>query len=130
MRGDLERETLVGPETQHDTSPSPSDYGSFGTSEVGFNYVISSHWAAMLDIIADLRTYNKAHPKVLDPTPEPTSFPKPQLFYSCALHESSVSILSSLPPRPIADRVVSCYLDVLDIAPSMDPSSPYIQLPP
>ncbi|KAJ5713463.1 fungal specific transcription factor domain protein [Penicillium malachiteum] len=111
MRGILERDTQVGHETQDDTSPSPSDYGSFRTSEAGVNYVSSSHWAAVLDSITDLRDHitqdDEAYPKVLDPAPPSTSFPKPQLLYSCALHESSASILSSLPPRPIVDRATA-----------------------
>jgi hypothetical protein len=66
-----ERATMMEYETQHDVSPSTSDYGSFRTPETGINYVSSSHWAAVLDSITDLRDHisrdEEAHSRVSDP---------------------------------------------------------------
>ncbi|EAW07625.1 fungal specific transcription factor domain-containing protein [Aspergillus clavatus NRRL 1] len=130
-RENLERATVVGYETQHDVSPSPSDYGSFRTPETGVNYVSSSHWAAVLDSITDLRNHiardEEAHPRMLDPVQPPASFPKPQLLYSCAMHETSASILKSLPPRPTVDRLISRYFNVLDIAPGIVHSGKFLR---
>jgi hypothetical protein len=110
-------------DAQHYVSPSPSDYGSFRTPETSVNYVSSSHWAGILDGITDLRNHltrdEEAHPVVLDPTWQPASFPKPNLLYSCAMHQTSASILKSLPPRPTVDRLISRYFNIIDIAPGM-----------
>jgi hypothetical protein len=98
-------------ETQHDVSPSPSDYGSFRTPETGINYVSSSHWAAVLDSITDLRDRisrdEEAHSRVSDPVRPTASFPKSQLLYSCIEYGTSASILKSLPPRFTVDRLVA-----------------------
>lgn len=133
LREKLEPVTVVGYETQHDVSPSPSDYGSFRTPETSVNYVSSSHWAAVLDSITDLRNYivqdEEVHPRVWDSV-RPASFPKPQLLYSCAMHETSVSILKYLPPRPTVDRLISRYFNILDIAPGMlNPPHPFRKAP-
>ncbi|KAJ5507139.1 hypothetical protein N7527_009282 [Penicillium freii] len=121
LRGKLEPITAVGYETQHDVSPSPSHYGSFRTPETSVNYVSSSHWAAVLDSITDLRNHivqdEEVHPRVWDSVRPPASSPKPQLLYSSAMHETSASILKCLPPRPTVDRLISCYFNILDIAP-------------
>ncbi|KAJ5398468.1 hypothetical protein N7465_008957 [Penicillium sp. CMV-2018d] len=127
----LEPVTVVGYETQHDVSPSPSDYGSFRTPETSVNYVSSSHWAAVLDSIADLRNHivqhEEVHPRVLDSVRPPASSPKPQLLYSCARHETSASILKCLPPRPTVDRLISRYFNILDIAPGIVHSGKFLR---
>lgn len=90
LHANLERMTVVGYATQHDVSPSPSEYGSFRTPETSVNYVRSSHWAAVLDSIADLRNHivqdEEVHPRVLDSVRPPASSLKPQLLYTCAMH--------------------------------------------
>jgi hypothetical protein len=122
-RENLDRSTVLEYDTQHDVSPSLSDYGSFRTPETSVNYVNSSHWAAILDSITDLRNHitrdEEAYPMVLGTVRPPASFPKPKLLYSCGMYESSASILKSLPPRPTVDRLISRYFNIIDIAPGM-----------
>ncbi|CAG8900506.1 unnamed protein product [Penicillium egyptiacum] len=130
-RENFERATVMEYETQHDVSSSPSDYGSFRTPETGVNYVSSSHWAAVLDSITDLRDHmsreEEAHPRGLDPVRPTASFPKPQLLYSCTMHETSASILKSLPPRLTVDRLVSRYFNIIDIAPGIVHSGQFLR---
>ncbi len=38
------------------------------------------------------------------------------------MYETPASIIKSLPPRPVVDRLVSRYFNVLDIAPGMLPN--------
>lgn len=129
--GNLDRATVLEYDTLHDVSPSPSDYGSFRTPETSVNYVSSSHWAAILDSITDLRKHitrdEEAHPMILDPVRLQASFPKPKLLYSCAMHETSASILKSLPPRPTVDRLISRYFNIIDIAPGIVHSGKFLR---
>ncbi|KAJ5888344.1 fungal specific transcription factor domain protein [Penicillium taxi] len=125
------RAAEVGYEAQNDASPSPSEYGSFRTPEIGANYVSSSHWSAILDSITNLRNYiardEEIHPRVLDPVQPSAGFPKPQLLYSSAMHETSASILKNLPPRLTVDRLVSRYFNSLDIAPGIVHSGKFLR---
>ncbi|KAL2812648.1 hypothetical protein BJX63DRAFT_421692 [Aspergillus granulosus] len=128
---DSQQANILSHETPRDGSLCLSDYGSFRTPETGANYVSSSHWAAILDSITDLRNYlaweEEVHPRVLDPVRPSTACPKPQLFYSCPLHKSSVSILKALPPRATVDRLISRYFNVLDIAPGVVHSGTFLR---
>ncbi|OQE24862.1 hypothetical protein PENFLA_c009G06993 [Penicillium flavigenum] len=130
-RENLERATVMEYETQHNVSPSPSDYGSFRTPETGINYVSSSHWAAVLDSITDLRDHisrdEEAHPLVLDTVRPTASFPKPQLLYSSIMHGTSASIMKSLPPRLTVDRLVARYFNIIDIAPGIVHSGKFLR---
>ncbi|KAJ5498179.1 hypothetical protein N7453_007230 [Penicillium expansum] len=130
-RENLDRSTVLEYDTQHDVSPSLSDYGSFRTPETSVNYVNSSHWAAILDSITDLRNHitrdEEAYPMVLGTVRQPASFPKPKLLYSCGMYESSASILKSLPPRPTVDRLISRYFNIIDIAPGIVHSGKFLR---
>ncbi|KAF2151623.1 hypothetical protein K461DRAFT_307041 [Myriangium duriaei CBS 260.36] len=89
-------------ETQHDVSPSPSDNGSLTTRNAGISYVNSSHWAAVLDSITELRNHFAQQEEDSAPqvTTQPiTSFPKPQLLYNHPIDETSASLIECLPPR-------------------------------
>ncbi|CAO2648217.1 Nn.00g074840.m01.CDS01 [Neocucurbitaria sp. VM-36] len=112
-------------------SPSPSDYGSISIRHARLNYVGSSHWAAILDSIVELRNHFAQEEGVLDQTPDPvlppTSFPKPQLLYSGLPYETTLSIIKSIPPRPVVDRLVSRYFNVLDIAPGLVHSAHFLR---
>ncbi|KAJ5469873.1 Transcription factorfungi [Penicillium desertorum] len=126
-----ERATMMEYETQHEVSPSPSDYGSFRTPETGINYVSSSHWAAVLDSITDLRDHisrdEEAHSRVSDPVRPTASFPEPQLLYSCIMHGTSASILKSLPTRLTVDRLVARYFNIIDIVPGIVHSGKFLR---
>ncbi|KAI0102474.1 fungal-specific transcription factor domain protein [Nemania sp. FL0031] len=123
---DSERTIVAASETLRDVSPTPSDNGSIRVQQAVVSYVNSSHWAAVLDSIADLRSHfaqeEEAHSRASDPLQPPASFPKPQLLYGCLMYETPASIIKSLPPRPVVDRLVSRYFNVLDIAPELQQS--------
>jgi hypothetical protein len=106
-------------------SPSPSDQGALSIRSARFSYVGSSHWAAVLDSITELRNYLAQEEDAInlapDLDPSPISFPKPQLLYHGIIHETPVSIIKSFPPRSVVDRLVSRYFNVLDIAPGTFP---------
>lgn len=118
---DSERPVAVICETQRDVSPSPSDYGSIRIQPTGVSYVSSAHWAAVLDSIADLRTQfaqeDAAHSQLSYPVQPQANFPKPQLLYYSPVLETQAPILDSIPPRPVVDRLISRYFNIVDIAP-------------
>ncbi|KAM3428149.1 hypothetical protein NHJ13734_008716 [Beauveria thailandica] len=120
-RSDADSDTVVDSEPDRVVSPSPSDFGSLRDRQKGVNYVTSSHWAAVLDSISDLRNHlaqeEDSVPQPLDLPPSKKQFPRPQLFYSHINNDTVASIVRSLPPRPTVDRLVSRYFNVVDIAP-------------
>ncbi|KAH8707654.1 fungal-specific transcription factor domain protein [Phaeosphaeriaceae sp. PMI808] len=123
--------TPIESESECPVSPSPSDYGSISIRHARLNYVGSSHWAAILDSIVELRNHFAQEEGALDQTPDPvlppTSFPKPQLLYSGLAYETTFSIIKSIPPRPVVDRLVSRYFNVLDIAPGVVHSTYFLR---
>ncbi|KAF4633044.1 hypothetical protein G7Y89_g5083 [Cudoniella acicularis] len=129
---DSERPVAAMCQTQREVSPSPSDYGSIRIQRTGgVSYVSSAHWAAVLDSIAELRTHfaqeDATHSRSSDPVQPQASFPKPQLLYYSPMLETLASILESIPPRPVVDRLVSRYFNVLDIAPGVVHSGQFLQ---
>lgn len=86
LRSDAESDAGVLSESRRNVSPSPSDYGSFRNKEKAVSYVSSSHWAAVLDSITDLRNHLAQEEDAALQTPESirqeTETVKPQLFYS------------------------------------------------
>lgn len=118
---DSERPVAAICETQRDVSPSPSDYGSIRIQRTGVSYVSSAHWAAVLDSIAELRTHfaqeDATNSRLPDPVEPLVNFPKPRLLYYSPLLDSRASILDAIPSRHVADRLISRYFNVLDIAP-------------
>ncbi|KAJ8119104.1 hypothetical protein ONZ43_g3860 [Nemania bipapillata] len=118
---DSDQTIVATSETLDDVSPTPSDNGSIRIQEAVVSYVNSSHWAAILDSIADLRSHlaqeEEIHPQASDLLQSPAGFPKPQLLYGCLMYETLDSIIKSLPPRPVVDRLVARYFNLLDIAP-------------
>ena len=86
-------------------------FDSLGTA----NYVGSSHWAAILDSIAELREHFEHEEEIRNTTiHNPVDSSWPQLLYGCQ-QATELEILSSIPPRRVADRLVSRYF-ALDIA--------------
>lgn len=90
-------------------------FNSLGTA----NYVGSSHWAAVLDSIAELKEHFEQEEEIrnmaIDFNPPNSAHSSwPQLLYS--FHQvTKAEILSSIPPRRVVDRLVSRYF-TLDIA--------------
>ena len=112
------------PEPHRQVPPSPSDYGSIRIRESSVSYVGNAHWAAVLDNIAELRDHfereDEAHAQCMDPSRlQATIPPRPQLLYDCSANGTLTSIIDSLPPRPVVDRLVSRYFNDLDVATGM-----------
>jgi hypothetical protein len=103
-------------------SPSPSDHGTMSIRSARASYVGSSHWKAVLDSITELRKHLPQEEDAINLTPDlgssPISFPKPQILYNGTVHETPVSIIKSIPPRSVVDRLISRYFNMLDIAPA------------
>ncbi|MCJ1403546.1 hypothetical protein MMC11_006769 [Xylographa trunciseda] len=103
-------------QTQYEASSSPSDYGSIRIGESGVSYVSSAHWAAVLDSIAELRDHfeqeYESQALIPDTVQPQTNFPSPSLLYTgCPIDVTPASILESLPPRPVVDRLISRYFN-------------------
>lgn len=101
-------------------SPS-SDHGSMKIDSSGASYVGSSHWAAVLDQIADL----KGHLEKEEETDTPQFAPdllysrpnSPQLLSGYTQHLPREEILASVPARPVADRLLSRFFNSFDVSP-------------
>ncbi|ORY11106.1 hypothetical protein BCR34DRAFT_565692 [Clohesyomyces aquaticus] len=118
-------------EIQYPVSPSPSDYGRISIRQSRPSYVNSSHWAAILDSISELRNHlaqdeDNSH-QIHDSVRPQTRFPKPQLLYSGITYETPVSIIKSLPSRAVVDRLISRYFNLLDIAPGVVHSTQFLR---
>ncbi|KAF3766268.1 hypothetical protein M406DRAFT_346258 [Cryphonectria parasitica EP155] len=114
-------------------SPSPSDYGSIRVHQSSVSYSGSTHWSAVLDSIAELKSLfiEEDDEQLQDFDPDPvglqSSFAQPTLLYSGLTHESLSSILQALPERSIVDRLVSRYFNILDMVPGMIHSGQFLR---
>ncbi|GME31802.1 uncharacterized protein LTHEOB_1867 [Neofusicoccum parvum] len=105
-----------------DTELSDS-FGRISLENDETRYVSGDHWIAILDGIAEL----KDHFEDNNARPGSSHFPEssqdesdgPRLLFGCNSHATKESILSLIPPRPVADRLVSKYFNAMDIASSM-----------
>ncbi|KFY34354.1 hypothetical protein V494_06853 [Pseudogymnoascus sp. VKM F-4513 (FW-928)] len=106
-------------EENADASSVPLDGGYMKYNNIGAaNYVGSSHWAAVLDSISELKGNVEQDNEIRDIVTDihshnPVISSSPRLLYSCQ-RATKAEILSSIPPRRVADRLVSRYL-TLDI---------------
>jgi hypothetical protein len=101
------------------TSPMPSEHGNMRLHSHGSNYVSSVHWAAILDSISELNdTYEMERDAVmLTPTDYvPHYSPGPRLVYE-PVQATKDEIISSIPARPVVDRMVARYFNTQDVAP-------------
>lgn len=115
--------------TQRGVLPSPSDYGSLSIRDSGVAYVSSAHYGAILDSIAELKNQFAQEDDEEESAPDPvqpqTKFPLPHLLYSnCPMPGTRESILAAIPPRPVVDRLVSCWFNSLDLAPGKFSDTP------
>ncbi|KAF4416983.1 transcriptional regulatory [Fusarium acutatum] len=104
---------------------SPADSGIMQTNGGGANYVGSSHWAAVLDGIAELKDHfdseEKAHSDVQGAESPAAEITGPQLFYGCPKPASKEEILASILAlsRPVVDRLVSRYFNSFEMSPAV-----------
>jgi hypothetical protein len=117
-RDNLDRLNLI----RSDKS-SPSESGALKVQGSGLKYRSSAHWAAVLDSIAELNDHfeqeDKFHAEVQEESSHsinPKS-PGPHLLYTAwSPNITRVSILASLPPRPVVDRLVYRYFNTVVVA--------------
>lgn len=107
-------------ETDSSTSPG-SEAGSLQLTSSSTNYVSSSHWAAVLNGIAELKDHfesegenSPASTDFHDPSiPERTV---PRLLYGCSKFPIRQEIIESMPPRQVVDRLVSRYFSSFEMS--------------
>ncbi|KAL9571855.1 hypothetical protein ACKAV7_004001 [Fusarium commune] len=104
----------------------PADYGSMQSTGGGANYVGSSHWAAVLDGIAELKDHfdneeEASHPDVQGVESPAAEMTGPQLLYGCPKPASKDEILASILTlsRPVVDRLVSRYFNSFEMSPAV-----------
>ncbi|KAI0888504.1 fungal-specific transcription factor domain-containing protein [Annulohypoxylon maeteangense] len=104
-----------------DASPA-SDCGSMRLSEASVSYVSSAHWAAILEGIGELKDHleeeESQNTHQVTETPE-FDITGPQLLYGCSRHANKEELLASVPPRQVADRLVSHYFNSFEMSPAI-----------
>ncbi|KAJ6186416.1 transcriptional regulator family: Fungal Specific TF [Penicillium mononematosum] len=100
--------------TNSEDSPAQSDGGNVWFSSSDVQYVGGTHWAAILDGIADLKEQLERE--------DHRNMEKPAMLHTFLLYgcksASKEGILAALPDRPAVDRYISQYFNRLDLAPS------------
>ncbi|KAH6845638.1 hypothetical protein B0I37DRAFT_328907 [Chaetomium sp. MPI-CAGE-AT-0009] len=96
----------------------------------GSNYVSSVHWAAVLDSISELIDHCEEKEKEKKPAPDDDSVPSqisgPRLLYE-PVKATKADILTSMPARPVVDRMVARYFNALGIAPAILHSAQFLR---
>jgi hypothetical protein len=102
---------------------SPLESGALKIQGSGLKYRSSAHWAAVLDSIAELNDHfeqeDKSHAEEQEESSHSISpkAPGPHLLYTAwSPNVTRVSILESLPPRPVVDRLVYRYFNTVVVA--------------
>lgn len=100
--------------------PEPAEHGKMRENSHGANYVSSVHWAAVLDSISELIDQcdekEKEKKAASDGGPVHSQIPGPRLLYE-PVKATKTDILTSMPTRPVVDRMVARYFNALGIAP-------------
>jgi hypothetical protein len=89
----------------------------------GTSYVNSTHWAAILDEIADLKDHfeNKENSTPSSRPPD-APFPErtgPRLLHGGTRLPPKEEILRAVPARQVADRLVSRYFSSFEMSPAV-----------
>lgn len=105
--------------------PSVSDtFGRISLENHETSYVGSAHWTAILDSIAELKDHFEDEGDddyhLADPHTGTGQLPlieRPLLLFGSSRDATKLEILSSIPPRPVVDRLVSGYFGAMDVTP-------------
>ncbi|KAJ5159084.1 transcriptional regulator family: Fungal Specific TF [Penicillium coprophilum] len=111
-------EDSPGGATNSGDSPAQSDGGNVHFSSSDAQYFGGTHWAAILDGIADIKEQLEREDRGEMEKPAMLHTP---LLYGCK-SASKEDILAALPTRPAVDRHISQYFNRLDLAPCKTPS--------
>ncbi|KAG4280639.1 hypothetical protein FPRO04_05353 [Fusarium proliferatum] len=88
---------------------------------VGASYVGSVHWAAVLDSISELRDHYEEEEEarmLATNDHDLLQNPGPRLLYE-PVHTTKADLLTSIPPRPVVDRMVARYFNTQGVVPSI-----------
>ena len=91
--------------------------GSFGRISVAdgeTNYVGPWHWAAISDHISQIKDLFGSHTENETGFNEQSTSTGPLLLVDSSKVPTKAEILSSIPPRPVTDRLMSCYLNSME----------------
>lgn len=99
------------PQDQMNPNVPEASLGKFTKTKGQVNFVGSEHWESILDDITQL--------KIDMETPDASEVPdfKPQILFGITPASRS-EIMSSIPPRPICDILISRWFRTMDLAPS------------
>ena len=104
--------------------PSLSDtFGRISLENHETSYVGSAHWTAILDSITELKDRfedDGDDRDLINPYTETEELPpieRPILLFGSNKNVSKLEILSSIPSRPIVDRLISGYFGAMDMTP-------------
>ncbi|KAI1139907.1 hypothetical protein F5Y05DRAFT_403639 [Hypoxylon sp. FL0543] len=121
-------------EASPDPGEEPSDCGTLTNTPAGVSYVDSAHWTALLDGISELKdcfedtTESTSHFQTsIPPQVAPDYGPSPLLLYGHFAQASRGEILSTLPARPVVDRLVSKFFNTVDLHPALLHSGQFIR---
>ncbi|KAI0112776.1 hypothetical protein F4776DRAFT_656807 [Hypoxylon sp. NC0597] len=105
-------------------SGEPSDCGTLRSTSAGVSYVDGAHWTALLDGISELKDCLE---DTIEPAPifqasiapqiAPDYGPSPLLLYGHFSQASKGEIVSTLPARPVVDRLISKFFNTIDLHP-------------
>ncbi|KAI1200524.1 hypothetical protein F5X97DRAFT_292929 [Nemania serpens] len=101
-----------------DASLAPSDVGGLKSSSTETKYHDQTHWDSVLDAITELKEdcgpSGDLSPTLATPEPPSASSLDSPLLYGCK-HCSKDEILAAVPPRHLADSLVSLCFEQLEI---------------
>lgn len=98
------------PDSQINPSLPEASLGKFMKAKDQVNFVGSDHWEAILEDISEL----KIDLENTD-TSEMVDF-KPRILFGTNNHATRSEIVSSVPPRPICDKLLSSWFSVMELA--------------
>ena len=109
--GGFTQSAAPSPYNQIDPNVPKASLGKFTRARDQVNFVGSEHWEAILEDITELKIDLET-----PDTSEIVDF-KPQILFGIN-HASRFEIMSSIPPRPVCDMLISRWFRTMDIAPS------------
>ncbi|KAI1321881.1 hypothetical protein F5Y16DRAFT_63898 [Xylariaceae sp. FL0255] len=115
-----------------DAGTPPANVGSMQKTRSGASYVSAVHWATVLDGISELKDHFHEVEKEAWPQIQKTARPLavdlsgPQLLSGCGVLPTRAEILAAIPPRPVADLLISRFFDLFDMSPAVLHSAEFL----
>ena len=101
------------------SSQAPSNHkGRISVEDAGTTWVEGDHWTAILDGVSELKDSLDWNPSDRGvETSDPLDSLGPELLLGEQRKTKKHDVLAAIPPRPVADRLVSQFLKSVEIAP-------------